>query len=66
MMYRLDRAPEIIVGPLRVRVGDLVEITGAEPDWCASRAALRDGRLVPEPPEPAAPPAVTPKPKRRR
>jgi hypothetical protein len=64
MMYRLAHAPEIIVGPLRVRVGDLVEITGAEPDWCASRAALRDGRLVPV--EPAAPPAVTPPSPRRK
>jgi hypothetical protein len=64
MMYRLAHAPEIIVGPLRVRVGDLVEITGAEPDWCASRAALRDGRL--QPLEPEAPPAVTPPSPRRK
>jgi hypothetical protein len=64
MMFRLLHGNKIVVGPHLVAPGDLVELTGQEPDWCASRAALRDGRLVPV--EPAAPPAVTPPTPRRK
>lgn len=61
MMYRLTKPPAIAVGSQIISVGDLVEITGNEPTWCASRAALRDGRLVedtgiPAPHKPAADP----------